>query len=397
MLDLVESASQPQIRAAYRRLARQLHPDAGGNAAVFRLVREAFETLSNPDARSSYDAARKGTSPAAPAPAAAAEPERAELDPEELSWWDEVDPQGAVSVLPAFHRGRVTAIVAAAAWLGLTLWLAGLWWSQVWPGWVICHVVLALYAAGSAATSAWLRLSPQANLAAAVVGVATVLGAGRSADDQVLLTVLCAAWLIGFLLIPILVFRWLATWPLDSQLPARDFGDLRIFGRPAGSTPELELAARAAAEDLCILCRIPAVRVAHRLDDPASGEPLADHAVICGDQVAVVASRRWPPGSYHFDNWGAPWRSDGQPVHGWDAEATLARVQQLLPDKTELCGFLIVYPDDSVGPIDVDDDGQAFLAGEPAYVLEAIGRWLSVEPEVVSRRTLVAALELIRR
>ncbi len=61
LLDVDASASHDQIRVAYRRLARQLHPDAGGNAGLFRLVREAFETLSDPAARSYYDAVRDGS------------------------------------------------------------------------------------------------------------------------------------------------------------------------------------------------------------------------------------------------------------------------------------------------------------------------------------------------
>ncbi len=52
LLDVDASASHDQIRVAYRRLARQLHPDAGGNAGLLRLLREAFETLSDPAARS---------------------------------------------------------------------------------------------------------------------------------------------------------------------------------------------------------------------------------------------------------------------------------------------------------------------------------------------------------
>jgi hypothetical protein len=44
-LGLGENAEWSQIQAAYRRLARQYHPDTGGDAQQFRLVREAYEML----------------------------------------------------------------------------------------------------------------------------------------------------------------------------------------------------------------------------------------------------------------------------------------------------------------------------------------------------------------
>jgi len=43
-----DSMSPDELRAAWRRLARQLHPDRGGDASVFQFVRDAVVTLSNP-------------------------------------------------------------------------------------------------------------------------------------------------------------------------------------------------------------------------------------------------------------------------------------------------------------------------------------------------------------
>jgi len=54
-LGVARTASSEQIQEAYRNLAKQVHPDAGGNAALFRLVREAYETLIDPAARAVYD------------------------------------------------------------------------------------------------------------------------------------------------------------------------------------------------------------------------------------------------------------------------------------------------------------------------------------------------------
>ncbi|PUZ61060.1 hypothetical protein GQ55_4G239600 [Panicum hallii var. hallii] len=52
------AATQVEIKAAYRTMAKRLHPDASrasGAAAAFLEIRRAYETLSDPDARARYD------------------------------------------------------------------------------------------------------------------------------------------------------------------------------------------------------------------------------------------------------------------------------------------------------------------------------------------------------
>jgi molecular chaperone DnaJ len=59
ILGLPHGATETEIRRAYRRLARRFHPDInpGDRAAEarFRQIAEAYETLTDPDRRSSYD------------------------------------------------------------------------------------------------------------------------------------------------------------------------------------------------------------------------------------------------------------------------------------------------------------------------------------------------------
>jgi curved DNA-binding protein CbpA len=59
MLGIAPDGSRDDIRAAHCRLVKQIHPDVGGNAATFREVRTAYETLNNPKARGAYDADRQ--------------------------------------------------------------------------------------------------------------------------------------------------------------------------------------------------------------------------------------------------------------------------------------------------------------------------------------------------
>ena len=48
-------ASAQEIRAAYRRAARDAHPDLGGSDAAFRRVNAAYEVLRDPARRARYD------------------------------------------------------------------------------------------------------------------------------------------------------------------------------------------------------------------------------------------------------------------------------------------------------------------------------------------------------
>lgn len=66
VLGLRAGATGREIKAAYRRLARERHPDvatAPGAAAEFVRLHDAYATLSDPDSRARYDGG--GAAPAA--------------------------------------------------------------------------------------------------------------------------------------------------------------------------------------------------------------------------------------------------------------------------------------------------------------------------------------------
>ena len=61
MLGITPQASEREIRSAYRALAKKLHPDtgAGSSEEKFRAIQDAYEVVSDPEKRRSYDRARQ--------------------------------------------------------------------------------------------------------------------------------------------------------------------------------------------------------------------------------------------------------------------------------------------------------------------------------------------------
>lgn len=55
ILGVPRDADDETVKRAYRRRARELHPDAGGDEEAFKELTAAYEILSNPQARSNYD------------------------------------------------------------------------------------------------------------------------------------------------------------------------------------------------------------------------------------------------------------------------------------------------------------------------------------------------------
>lgn len=55
ILGVGKSASQDEIKRAFRKKAHELHPDKGGDAEQFKKVNEAYQVLSDEQKRAQYD------------------------------------------------------------------------------------------------------------------------------------------------------------------------------------------------------------------------------------------------------------------------------------------------------------------------------------------------------
>src|SRR5210317_1779012 len=54
-LGVSKSASEKEIKTAFRKLAAQHHPDKGGDQKKFVEIKEAYETLKDPQKKQMYD------------------------------------------------------------------------------------------------------------------------------------------------------------------------------------------------------------------------------------------------------------------------------------------------------------------------------------------------------
>lgn len=59
-LGVPETASQEEIKKAYRKLANQHHPDKGGDTNKFQQIQSAYDAIGDEQKRAQYDAERRG-------------------------------------------------------------------------------------------------------------------------------------------------------------------------------------------------------------------------------------------------------------------------------------------------------------------------------------------------
>jgi hypothetical protein len=340
LLGVARDASPTEIRSAYRALAKAMHPDAGGTAGAFRLLRDAYETLTDPDRRADYDRGDIPDEEPEPAPRrprrprtdAAYEPTLPVLEPETIPWWDEVRGERRVTLVPATGPTQAVALGVAGGVAGLVLLLA-LVGAPVWL------VILVLLAGGAGAVET-----------------------GR---------------------------RHLAAHRVDREFTA-EFGDRVVFGRP-GAEPD-ELVERLTADLLKrYLTRIPGVRICHGLA-AEEGSVFADldHAVLCGRRLVLIESKLWLPGHYEVDTAGEILRN-GHRFRGGAVRLPerLAAYRALLPD-VEVRGALLIYPS-RAGKITVGD-GMAYT---PERFVTEQGNWLAAEPSTVDREVLRTLLRQV--
>lgn len=357
LLGVRADASGEQIKSAYRALARTMHPDRGGTAGTFRLLREAYETLSDPVRRAEYDGPAEGDAAVPEQPVATTAtrtrtrparahrarrfgddpdyvPQEVRLDVGDIPWWDDVATARRVRYARQNTPGRAPGVAAGVAVLSLALSLP---FGPTLPL-VLCWLVLA--------------------------GVAVVGG-------------------------HLFLRRGLGSWRAARAF-RDEFAGHTVFGTPG--TDRDQVGERLTADLLSrYLSRLPAVRIFHGLSWPGSVFADVDHAVLCGRRLVLVESKLWLPGHYTSDAAGGLLR-DGRRFRGGGSTLAegLEAFRTLLPD-VEVRGALVLYPSRAGRITAGSAHGEAPPLTPEAFVRD-IGGWLAADPSTLDRQVFRAVL-----
>lgn len=409
LLGVPHDADTETISRAYRRLARVSHPDSGSNSGMFRLLRTAYETLTDPTQRKAYDDGLDGAEPP-PAPAADtaseptfdeaadAEPTAADtwrftdgtarsmvVEPEQLTWWSRVDPDAPVVVDPPYGQGRRAAGAAALVFLAATVTMT------------VTHLValVPLVAGGALIVAAYLRAYRETDNStpASVVGLIAVVGTGgyMYLGVKPLAPVLGFGCLAALVAAVVLAYRCGQSALLDRLAPREAVAQVE-YGRPGEShvSDDDRFGERMGADALMALTYLPGVRLFHGVGGAADGSAV-DHAVTCGRRVALVESRYWEPGRYSWTPHGALLR-DGRHFPGGETglHTTVAGYQRMLGADVAVRGFIQVVAS-RPGSVTLDDGPTDVTLGDPQAIVEELGDWfLQTGPvNVVDRRLLL--------
>ncbi|NKS56237.1 DnaJ domain-containing protein [Rhodococcus hoagii] len=399
LLGVTRNASTDEIRRAYRQQARAVHPDAGGNAAIFQLITIAHETLSDPGLREQYDngsAAAEDPQPTAAdhSAGASARPNHAQartsghssdpVDDAAPSIPLAIDTSASEVLVPRPRRWR-TEVAAALFLLAIA---AGVWISAgaTHPA-LGSTVVLAGLTIALLLAAVWLpnRVHPMDSRLYGFAGMAGVaLGAYRGYTTEVWAAVVgpVAAAIIVGACAALDRFRWTGSRVLDRLVPKQS-ASATIFGRP-GAGDDASIASTIHDHALLVhrLIDMPGVRVFHAVRPPAGGPPIA-HVVVRGSKIAFIDSVRGPDGAYALSPFADSLMANGAHLPGgevsgpsavaaWpystDATSAFAR-----PKSTQARAFVMVAtPAGRVASDDVDA-----VIGGPMTVLGECAKWLA--------------------
>ncbi|HZX09164.1 J domain-containing protein [Kribbella sp.] len=413
VLNVERSASAAEIRSAYRKMALKVHPDQGGNAALFRLVQEAWSTLSDPAKRAAYDRSLDGHTPRPEPRQPAPEPPRQPEPEHQWTWstdqpWSSTPPgpdqvrsdgAGPVLIYPTFGQWRIPGLVA----LGVYAVLVGIVLVSTRYDNFMAYVLSVATAAMVVVVLPphWSRRVPLRGLFK-LLGVLMGLGylvtllpfvhIGMSGADRALVIALVA----GLFVVRFVTGRWSKYYELDRVIDRQAAFEFNLWGTPGEPLVNDTLAAPISPYD-ALLQR----RTANLLDPVLTALPgaklvngaqleamVVDHLLLNGHRAALIVSLVGPGGTYSLDAYGGL-QLDGQPLQSPSPalEAAVESWRRRLR-QVDVRGFLIIHPD-AGGTVRTQDRADAKVTCLSAQsAARELHAWLQPEGSKVYRTVL---------
>ncbi len=413
VLGVARDADQEEIKRAYRAAVKKFHPDAEGNSYFFRLIQQAYETLSDPDRRAAYDRTGREEAPRAPQPPPperppppaqpgqwAAGPSVPAIPYDEIPWWPRVNPDARIRWRGRLRPATIGFVVLGGSWLVLVafgLATEGLAKAGYYGYLVFAAVVLpTLWCVISALLG---RKPPRPAVFWSLAAGVCLIGLAYYAQTQHVATARPSTlirYALGALIVP-----FAAGWYARSRGQQKIDWQANLWrlrgGRQGATarTADLEQAASLTADLLSrYLTRIPAVRV---FRDPVGFGPNVDHVVLCGRRLVLIMSVVWPAGDYTIGRGGDVLLAGRPALSGsLGVGAALRSARRHFPTAVSR-SVLLVWPDQPGQPPRTGwTPANAYGVIGPDVLVKDVGGWLAERPDTV-HRGLFRALVTTRR
>jgi hypothetical protein len=406
ILGVARDADSDEIKRAYRAAVKKFHPDAEGNSYFFRLIQQAYETLSDPARRADYDRTGREQAPRAPRPPQAAQTNQWMTGPsvpaipyDEIPWWSRVNPDARIRSRARLRPAAIGFAVIGGLWLVLIV--VGLvtgnlaksgYWGYLVFGVVVAPTLWCVLSAllGRKPKRAAVLWSWAAGIC--LIALAYYVQANHVANGQ---PSTLLRYAIGALVIPF-VAGWFARSRGQQQKIDWSANLWQLRGGWQGATArsaDFEQAASLTADLLSrYLTQIPAVRV---FRDPVGFGPNVDHVVLCGRRLVLITSVLWPAGSYTLGRPGEV-LLEGRPVMSGSlgVSAAMRSARRHFPT-ARLRSIVLIWPDLSGQPLRTSwAPAASYGVAGPDVLVKDVGGWLAEHPNTVHRglfRALVSA------
>jgi hypothetical protein len=383
VLDVPVTADAAEIKKAYQKRVRSSHPDVGGSAGLFRLVQEAYDTLSDTCKRAAYDRSLKddaaGSSGGNPPPRHERR-EQPKQEPRQEKRQEPPRPQPKTE--PSFHAMETPP--AAPAWNGPAVEFQPPLAVPPWDGKKVRLPV-----------SRGIRLWRKVLL---IIGgvmcifpvVSTILAAAMYAGSpgfatMTLTGVLGIILTAGFWGLIAMTPWWFArrkqtppapvlagsilpeqyiTTPVHGT-PGRDLSVARFGDRATIGIEGEQRTARLITES--VMPGLPSARLINGLRWPGTEHADIDHAVIAGNRIALIDSKMWADGNYWWDN-KRLFRS-GKELEAFKLGAAVSAVRAAYPH-CQVEGWVVVHsPSGKLSKPSIERAGMLPPPGQAAVYL----------------------------